>query len=239
VRLAVNWPTTWRPALRKVEQLLQAGEIGDILRFNWRNRASLGPLAHGSVHPGATVVSAAVTDAEKGAEWWHQAEAGGGALLDYCCYGACLANWYLGTQPVSVQGAAANLRSPFGDADDNAALLLRYPAALAVVEASWTMLHPGVPNGPVIHGTKGTIVVDGDKVMLYQQQDVPMPTQVFIGDPLPEGHATIAQEFLRHIEDGTPLHPTLDISLNLATVAILDAGIRSVASGAAEMVEPV
>jgi predicted dehydrogenase len=126
VALAVNWPITWRPAIRRVKELLDAGAIGAIWEIKWRNGASLGPLAHGSTHPGATVVAGVVSDGEKAMEWWHQAEAGGGALLDYCCYGACLASWFLETAPISVQCLKANLMSEFGTADDNAVMLLRF-----------------------------------------------------------------------------------------------------------------
>jgi predicted dehydrogenase len=237
VRIAVDWPTTWRPAIRKVGELLSVKEIGDVWEFKWRNRASLGPLAAGSLHPGDTVISGHVTDCEKGAEWWHQAAAGGGALLDYCCYGACLASWYLGAKAISVQGFRANLFSPFGDADDNAVLLLQFPSAIGIIEASWTTLHGGVPNGPIIYGAHGTIVVDGQNVMLYKSRDASIPTRVFNCDKLPDGRATIAEEFLRHIETGAALHPTLAIPLNLATVAILDAGIQSAASGRSETVQ--
>ena len=89
-------------------KLLDDGAIGDVWELKWRNPASLGPLAHGSTHPGATVISGEVSDAEKGMEWWHQAEAGGGALLDYCCYGACVVSWLLPATPLSAQGLTAN-----------------------------------------------------------------------------------------------------------------------------------
>ncbi len=239
VALAVNWPTTWRPAIRRVKELLDAGTIGDIWEIKWRNGASLGPLAHGSTHPGDTVVSGLVPDAEKAAEWWHQAEAGGGALLDYCCYGACLASWFLDAAPISVQGLKANLMSPFGTADDNAALLLRFPKAIAILEASWTTFHMGVANGPIIYGTHGTIVVDGSDILVYRERGVSTPSLIEKGEPLPPGRATIGEEFLHHIETGDPLHPTLDIPMNLAAVAILDAGMRSAESGAAEPVGSV
>jgi len=49
----------------------------------------------------------------------------------------------------------------FGTADDNAAMLLRFPSAIAILEASWTTFHNGVASGPIIYGTHGTIVVDG------------------------------------------------------------------------------
>ncbi len=237
VRLAVNWPMTWRPAIRKAEALIRAQAIGTVWEVKWRNRASLGPLAAGSTHPGNTIVFGEVTEAEKGSEWWHQSATGGGALLDYCCYGACLAAWYLGAPATSVQGIKVNLFSQFGDAEDNAAMLIRFPAAMAVIEASWTTLHNGVANGPLIYGTHGTIVVDGDNVLLYADRASDTPKQVFTGDPLPPGRGTIAEEFLHHVETGAALHPTLAMPLNLATAAMLEAGARSAASGRAEPVE--
>ena len=194
--------------------------------------ASLGPLAHGSTHSGNTVVSGLVTKAEKAAEWWHQASEGGGALLDYCCYGACLAAWFLDAVPVSVQGMKANLMSP-GDADDNATLMLRFRAATALLEASWTTFHRGVPNGPIVDGTHGTMVVEGPDVMIYGERGAMTPTRVEQGDPLPAGRATIGEEFLHHLETGEALHPTLDLPLNLDAVGILDAGIRAAGSEAA------
>jgi hypothetical protein len=57
------------------------------------------------------------------------------------------------------------------------------------------------------------------------------------GEPLPQGRSTIAEEFLRHLETGEPLYPLLDLPINLATMAILDAGIRSARSGKTEPVE--
>ena len=233
VMLAVNWPTTWRPAIRRVKAMLDAGAIGQVLQFRWRNGASLGPLAEGSTHPGATVVSGRVGEAEKAAEWWHQAQAGGGALLDYCSYGACLAAWYLDAAPLSVQGMQANLLHGFGTADDNAALLLRFPSAIAVIEASWTTFHGGVASGPIVYGTEGTIVVDGADISVFRERGVLAPSWVEQGDPLPSGRATIAEEVLHHLDTGEALHPTLDLPLNLTTVAILDAGQRSARGGAA------
>jgi len=235
VALAVNWPITWRPAYRKLKQLLTEGVIGDVWELKWRNGDSLGPLAHGSSHPGATVVGL-VSSAEKGSEWWHQTETGGGALLDYCCYGACLAAWLLPDAALSVQCLKANLMSGFGTAEDNAAMLVRFPSALAVLEASWTTFHIGVANGPIIYGTHGTIVLDGADIKIYRERGAKTPTSVEKGDSLPQGRSTIAEEFIHHLETGEPLHPTLDYPINLAAMAILDAGIRSAEAGAEQAV---
>lgn len=236
VMLAVNWPITWRPALRRVKELIDEGAIGQVWELRWRNAASLGPLAPGSTHPGDTVVSGPLSEAEKANEWWHQAEAGGGALLDYCCYGACLSAWLLQSQPISAQCLRLNLHHPFGTADDNAALLLRFPAAMAVIEASWTTFHNGVANGPILQGTTGTIVVDGPDVLVFKDRTSKTPSRIEQGTPLPPGEATIGEAFLAHLETGAPLHPTLDLPINLQAVAILDAAIRSAESGQTEPV---
>jgi predicted dehydrogenase len=107
---------------------------------------------------------------------------------------------------------------------------------MAILEASWTTFHSGVPNGPIFHGTKGTIVVDGPDILIYRERGAKTPSSVERGDPLPLGRATIAEEFMHHLETGEPLHPTLAFPINLAAMAILDAGIKSADNGVAEAV---
>ncbi|TEU09031.1 MAG: Gfo/Idh/MocA family oxidoreductase [Anaerolineales bacterium] len=235
VELVVNWPSTWQSAIRTMKKLIDSGVVGDVWEFKWRNGASMGPLGYGQN----------ITDQEKGAEWWHQAAPGGGALLDYCCYGACLSRWMLGQPAVAVYGIKANMTSHYGDADDNAVLTVRFPKALAILEGTWTTWSAGVPTGPVIYGSRGTLVAnrrigeDGvarSVVEVYTSRHGHGPDQVLEGDPLPEGRTTLAEEVIHHLETGDPLHPTLEMRNNLEMMAILDAGIRSAASGKQELV---
>jgi predicted dehydrogenase len=241
VVLMVNWPTTWQPAIRTMKALIDGGTVGDVWEVKWRNGASMGPLAYSTGED-------AYTDLEKGAEWWHQAAPGGGALLDYCCYGACLSRWYLGQPAVAATAMRANLTSHYGDADDNAVIAVRFPKALALLEATWTTWHVGVPTGPIAYGTRGTLVVNRQPVD-GQERSLPVveiytsrghafgePDQIVQGEPLPEGRETLAQEFIHHLETGEPLHPTLEMAQNLEVMAILDAGIRSANSGQVELV---
>jgi predicted dehydrogenase len=179
----------------------------------------------------------APTDPEKGAEWWHQTASGGGALLDYCCYGACLSRWFIGEPAQAAIAIKANMTSHYGDADDNAVITVRFPKAIAILEGTWTTWHAGVEHGPIVYGTKGTIVATraGAKVYTTRSYEIGEPDQIIEGT-LPEGRANLAEEFIHHIETGEPLHPTLDPLFNLQAMAILDAGIRSAASGKMEMV---
>lgn len=236
VTLMVNWPITWRPAIRKAKALIDEGVIGRVLQVKWRNGASMGPLEYGQT----------MTPAEKGAEWWHQAAPGGGALLDYCCYGACLSRWYIGGPAVAAQGMRANLTSRYGDADDNAIITVRFPGALAILEGTWTTWAAGVPTGPIVYGESGALVLNHgvnavgkhvNVVEVYTTRHAEAPDQVLEGDALPAGRATTAEEMIHHLETDEPLHPTLDMARNLEAMAILDAGIRSAASGKVELVQ--
>jgi predicted dehydrogenase len=238
VELMVNWPTTWSPAVRKAKELLDAGAIGRLLEVKWR-AGSMGPLSHGSTHPGVDGTALPMTDEQKGATWWHQKATGGGVLLDYCCYGACLARWYAGTPAEAAFGYTANLNSPYGDAEDNAAVTVRFPRALALLEATWTTVDHGIPTGPILYGETGTMVVERsgtDQVVRLIQGKGSEP-RLIPGDPLPSGRTTLAEEFVHHLETGEPLHETLQVPFNLDAMAILDAAIRSVETTCLESVE--
>jgi len=228
VKLLVNWPTTWRPAIRMVRKLIEEGAIGEVWEVKWRNGASRGPMTYGPVP---------LTGPEKASEWWHQSATGGGALLDYCCYGACLARWYVGVPAAAAMALKANFASKYGDADDNAVITVRFPKAMAILEGSWSTAAAGVPTGPIVYGTEGTIVVTSKQLEVYTASKNPgEPDRIVEPDPLPQGRETVAEEFIHHIETGEAMHPTLDIIQNLDVMAILDAGIRSAASGKLEFV---
>ena len=232
--LLVNWPLTWSPQARKIKELIDQGAIGRVLEVRWR-AGHTGPLGPGAAHAGVSESAAPMSGPERGATWWHQTAAGGGAMLDYCCYGAMVARWFIGEPALSAIGMKANLDSQWGDADDNAAMVVRFPNSMALFEGSWTTYDHGVSGGPIVMGTKGTLLPDSspEKVQLarghghYEEFNCP---------PLPEGRGDVASEFVHHLATGKPLHPTLEMLFNLEAMAILDAGVRSANSGKLEPV---
>ncbi|MFN8486026.1 MAG: Gfo/Idh/MocA family oxidoreductase [Caldilineaceae bacterium] len=229
-KVIVNWPTTWSPAIRKAKALIDEGAIGRVLEVKWRG-GHTGPLGMGERHPGVTEAAAAMSATELGSTWWHYKATGGGAMLDYCCYGSMLSRWYIGEQATAAVGLRANLNSHWGDADDNAAMIVRFPQAMALLEASWTTRAHGVSPGPLVYGTKGVLVVErkgGEIVRVDLGQD---QSTTYDPAPLPAGRTTIAEELIHHLETGEPLHPTLETALNLEVMAILDAGVRAADSG--------
>ena len=226
--LLTTWPSTWWPNMRLAKELVDNGIIGRIFRIMYRNGRSLGPFSYGQ----------GLTIEEQAAEWWYRKADGGGAYWDYCCYGANLTRWFLETDAISVQAMCANFNTPFAETDDYAAMLVQYPNAAAIIEASWTTMHTGVLNGPVILGLEGTLVVDetggiagrvGESLVRVYKDG--RPEEIKIADPLPEHRCDIAKELAHVLRTGDKPHPTLDLPINLGAMAILDAGYRSLSTG--------
>lgn len=218
----INWPTAWSPAVRQAKKLCDAGEIGKLFKFTFRNSDSQGALSYGQI----------MTDAEKGAEWWHQSKPGGGSMLDYCCYGSCMSGWFLGEDPVGAYGLKANFGSPYASAEDYATITVRFPSSVAILEGSWSTVNTGIPNGPIMYGLEGTMVVDNNEIRVYKHRHVTKPDLVISEpEPLPEGRENLGKEVLHHLETGEPVFEMLSLKRNLTAMSILDAGARSATSG--------
>jgi len=234
--MIVNWPMTWSPSARKAKALIDEGVIGKVLEVKAR-LGHTGPLGSGAAHAGVSEAADAMTGVERGATWWHQTAAGGGAMLDFCCYGAMAARWYVGEPAIAAVGMRANLNSQWSDADDNGAMIVRFPSAMGLFEGTWTTWDHGGPSGPIVYGTTGTLVVDTkDGRPIVRLERGHGQTTVYDCEPLPEGRQQVPGELIHHLETGEPLHPTLEMTFNLEVMAILDAGVRSADSGKLEMV---
>jgi predicted dehydrogenase len=235
--MLVNWPLTWTPAVRLAKEMVAAGEVGRVLEIKWR-AGHTGPLGPGAAHAGVDDTAAPMSEAERAATWWHQAAAGGGATLDFCSYGGMICRWFLDEPAVAAMGMKANLDSQWGDADDNGVILLRFRNAIGLLEASWTTFDHGVPCGPIVYGTTGTLVVDtrdGRDVVRVERGHG--GSRVHEPKPLLPGRDQVPGELIHHLETGEALHPTLASEFNLEVTAMLDAGLRSSVSGKLELVE--
>lgn len=230
VKLMINWPIIWSPAIRKLRELLDEGAIGDLLQVHVR---------YGTQGPASIPGWLDLTPEEQAATWWYHEADGGGSLYDFCSHGACLATWFFGTPAQSVVGKKANLASPQGSVDDNSVLIASFPQGMAVIEGTWTTHEHAVPHGPVLYGSNGTLCLDGasfsevGRVRLTTAEE-PEP-RYFEGDPLPERDDP-AKEMIHHVRTGEPLYPTLDPAFHIDAVGLLAAGASSTESGAAESV---
>ena len=64
---------------------------------------------------------------------------GGGAIIDFGCYGANLMTWLMnGEAPISVTAITKHIKpNIYPNVDDDATILIEYPNATGIVEASW------------------------------------------------------------------------------------------------------
>lgn len=220
--LMVNWPTAWEPALRHALDLAAGGVIGDLYRFNFRG-GHRGPKEYGC--------------SPWFYEWLYDRERNGaGAYIDYCGYGASMARLLLG-MPGRAQATIGRLQKDYIAVDDNAVLLLRYPRAMAVIEATWTAAGPVPDGGPTISGRDGTLVVrrrlarhegDEDEVGFIERLTRERPDgEQFEPPPLPEGERTAVEHFLSSLAADRPFLPLVSQQIGRDTQEILEAGLRA------------
>jgi predicted dehydrogenase len=125
------------------------------------------------------------------------------------------------------------LVNTWGEADDNAVILVRFTNAMAVLEGTWSTVDHGTPPGPIFYGSEGTIVGaqrEGKRgICIIRERGA--HGEFLAGDELPEGSRNPAEHLLHCLESGEALHETLAPELNLDAQAILEAGFRSAETG--------
>jgi predicted dehydrogenase len=64
---------------------------------------------------------------------------GGGAIIDFGCYGANLMTWLMdGQAPISVTAVTRQIKKDiYPNVDDDATIVLEYPGATGIIEGSW------------------------------------------------------------------------------------------------------
>jgi predicted dehydrogenase len=144
VLLMVNWPTAWRPALRHGLALAREGAVGAPIQLSHRG-GHAGPREFGC--------------SPQFCGWLYDPHRnGGGALVDYCGYGAVLCRLVLG-RPQAVTAVTPPPRKPGLIAEDNAIVVLSYPSGLALLEASWTQIGGEPAFAMIVYGERGTLIV--------------------------------------------------------------------------------
>lgn len=125
VHLLTNYETTWQPAVHELRRRVASGELGALRRMNFR-MGHFGPVEIGC--------------RPEFLDWLlDPKENGGGAITDFGCYGVNIATWLRrGERPLSVSATTKQIkRDVYAAVDDDATIVLEYPDAIAVVEASW------------------------------------------------------------------------------------------------------
>jgi len=197
--------------------MAQVGELGQLWQVRYR-AAHQGPVELGC--------------SRQFCEWLYDAELNGaGALMDYCCYGAVLAEVLLG-QPESVSGLRVRTGlKPDLALEDNAVLLLKYPHALATTEASWTQIGHLTSYSATIYGNKGTVQIEPghDGRILHATAEHPDGIALHVAAQ-PDHLRNASTHFLAAIDDpAMEIHPLCDAGHGLNAQRILEEGIQATA----------
>jgi len=218
VRLMVNWPFAWWPQLQKALQMAKAGEIGDLWQVKYR-AAHAGPQELGC--------------SPYFCDWLFNPELnGGGAMMDYCCYGAVLASVLLGL-PSRVSGFAGRLRKENIVVEDNAMITMTYPRAMATAEGSWTQIGKLTAYTTAIYGSQGTLMVeprDGGRLLLATEED-PEGSAVELGDAC-STKVNSAAHFIHCLQSGEAFQMLCQDRICRDAQEILEAGRLSSENGA-------
>lgn len=126
IHVLTNYETTWYPSTHAAWDVVHRD-------------AAIGPLRKVVVHDGHAGPKEIGVPAEFLAWLTDPAENGAGALTDFGCYGANLVTWLMrGAAPVSVTAVTQQIKPDvYPRVDDEATIVLTYPQAQAIVQASW------------------------------------------------------------------------------------------------------
>ncbi len=129
IHLLTNYETSWYGSNEAAYQLLDDDKVGDLRR-----------LIFYTGHPGPIEIGCN----EEFVEWLiDPVQNGGGALTDFGCYGANLATWLMqGEVPISVTCITQQIKPQlYPQVEDDATILITYPKAQVIVQASWNWSH--------------------------------------------------------------------------------------------------
>ena len=160
---------------------------------------------------------------------------GGGALIDFGCYGAEWALWLKG-RPARVFAFAQKLKTEQNNrVDDDATIILEYPDAVAVLQASWDW--PYSKGQVEVFGPQGSMLAT-ETELLYRPAKSREAVEGLNGRPVslsapPHETSSPIAYFVDCIRHDNPIENPLAAPLNVGVVEVLDAAKESIRTGRA------
>jgi predicted dehydrogenase len=226
IRLMINWPHNWSPAMHHAKRLIDDGAIGRVWQVHHRAGHGGPPPDYLGKGPVARV----------GWGWLIERDQnGGGAAIDFCSYGAVLSRWVMG-QPSRVVAMGGRYAKEFFTVEDNAIMVLGYPRGHAVCEATWTQPAVAAPVPIQIYGEDGTIALTGrDELRLANRgtsgELSSTEAESVSADPLPDHYASGPEYFAYCLRHDLPFTGMVSVAASRDAQEILEAGIMSMRAG--------
>lgn len=219
IHLLTNYETTWYATNHKAySMVVDSGMVGE-LRKVIVNDGHKGPIEIGVNQEFLDWLTDPILN-------------GGGALIDFGCYGANLITWLTkGEKPESVTAVTQTIKSElYPNVEDEATIILKYPKMQGIIQASWNW--PISRKDMEIYGKNGYVISDDHENLRYR-----------LSENEPEYHKKIKKLksphndpfalFVALIRGEITLQPYDLSSLenNMIVMEILDAAIKSSKSG--------
>lgn len=216
IQVLVNYETTWYRSNRAAYDLLHEGAIGPLRKFVARDGHS-GPKEIGV---GPEFLSWLTNPKLDGA----------GALFDFGCYGADLVEWLLdNAQPLTVTAVTQHIKpETYPHVDDEATIVVTYPKAQAIIEASWNW--PFDVKDIQVYGKTGYVkTVERERVLVRRAGEREAQEETAKAIPSPEDDELA---YLRAVVlDGKKPEGPSSLATNVIVMEILDAARESAETG--------
>jgi predicted dehydrogenase len=218
IKVMVNYWNAWVPPSHELFHRVHAGEVGTVQKIIVR---------YGHEGPKEIGVSRYFAD------WLYDPlKNGGGAIMDFGCYGAEWALWLKG-RPNSVSAVAQKLKvAQHNKVDDDATILLDYFDGSVIIEASWDW--PYGMDQVEVFGPKGSLLATSNELFLRSangNESAGLLGKPVTLDPPPHETANPISYFVDCIRNNKPIEDPLSTKLNVQVMEILDAARESVKTG--------
>ena len=217
IHVITNYETTWYGSNRKIEEVKAQNTIGPLRKI----------VVHDG-HEGPKEINVPkeffdwLTDPVKN---------GGGAIMDFGCYGANLITWLMdGQRPTSVTAVTQTIKPDiYPKVDDEATIIVTYPQMQGIIQASWNW--PFGRKDIEIYGKTGSIMADRNESKLKANGKAPVivTPSVVLERPYNDPFAYLSAV----VHGEVKLKPTDLSSLenNVIVVEILEAARKSAKEG--------
>ena len=215
IPVLVNYETTWYRSNRAAYDLVHDNSIGDIRKV----------VVHDG-HSGPKEINVEpwflswLTDPKLN---------GAGALFDFGCYGADLMTWLMDNRrPDTVTAVTQRIKPEiYSRVDDEATIILTYPKAQAILQASWNW--PFDRKDMEVYGQTGyalTVKRDAVRVRLAKQDE-----KLVDAKPLDPRESDSVNYLRAVVLDGMKPEGLSSLETNMIVTEILDAARESAATG--------
>ncbi len=219
IKVMVNYWNAWVASTHELYHRVHDNQLGPVQRII---------VQYGHQGPKEIGVSKYFAD------WLYDpVKNGGGAIMDFGCYGAEWAVWLKG-RPARVSAVTQKLKvDQHNPVDDDATIVLDYPDGTAIIEASWDW--PYNIGQVQVFGPKGSLLATARDLFSRstgrQEANAALEGERVALDPPARETSNPISYFVDCIRNNKPIEDPLSMKLNVQVMEILDAARQSARTG--------